>query len=545
MDDQYIESISFEQYKRFKNQVIYFDPNVNAIAGTNGTCKSSLLHIISNSYKKCNKNILKPEASKCLLILNSLLNSTNPKIESLNRGDKTYNDPAPGVTNYYTCNYADGTVTPFRKHASSLNNRYSVKPYYKQNSDEKLKEAMIAYLGINRLFPFGEYSDDSSLSGVKKDLPSEYKEMIVKIYKKFTTYDISGLAAQKMGLIKNRVEFKSEKEGIDSNTISAGEDNLLIIITTLICLVYFKDSLADKYKNTPAILLIDEFDATLHPEFQIKLIDVLRDYSTKHGIQILFTTHSISLLNYMLDEKMHVIYLKDDVQSISVVLEIDKYRLEQYLKNALPSQIYIDRMIPVYSEDEETRDFIEALFNGITDESFLKVKSYLHLVEAKVGSDQLRNIFKNDRVSRASIHSICILDGDQAPDITNCIISLPGGKSPEGICFEWANKLLNSQESQSFWNESDKTGGITKIYFMKEILPNINESYRQTLVTENKKLRDINKALYKEYKDFYKLVMLNWVNDPSNKEAVNTFFSNLKKVFKKVAVFHNIDSKIW
>jgi energy-coupling factor transporter ATP-binding protein EcfA2 len=357
---------------------------------------------------------------------------------------------------------------------------------------------MIAYLGINRLFPFGEFKDDESLSQVKRELPDKYKETIRELYKEFTGYDISGLAAQKMGLIKNRYEFHSKTKGVDSNTISAGEDNLLILITTIICLSYFRDSLKPEFSQTPIIMLIDEFDATLHPEFQIKLVNTLYKLSKSHNIQVIFTTHSISLLDYMLDMKMNVIYMKDDVQRISVVEDIDKYKLEQYLKNELASSIYIDRNIPVFSEDNETREFIEILFNSTHDDSFSKAKSHLHLVEASIGADVLRQIFKNDPVSKTSIHSICILDGDQNPDIRDCIISLPGGKNPEEICFEYATELFNNTDENAtiFWNEVENRTTITKHYFDMNIRPNITYESRKSAVTDNHKLREVNKELF-------------------------------------------------
>ena len=470
MNYKFIKAIRFNKYKRFSNQSINFCQEINAIAGTNGTCKSSLLHIISNSYKECTSSMLKSEDSKCLKILSSILNSTNPKIESLNRLDMNHNDPAPGITPYYTCEYDDNTETSFRKHNSKITNRYSVKPYYKNGTHEKLNNAMIAYLGINRLSPFGEYLDETSLSKIRKELPDKYKSEIANLYREFTTYEISGLFAQKMGIVKNRIGFTTNQSGIDSNTISAGEDNLLIIITTLICLKYFRESLSEKYIDTPIILLIDEFDATLHPEYQIKLADKLRQYSKEYAIQVVFTTHSISLLSYMLKSKMNVIYILDNVQSLDVVKNLDQYKIEQYLKNELASKIYIDRNIPIFSEDEEARDFINVLFDQNQDDSFLKIKNHFHLVNIHMGADSLITIFSGDDVTKNSMHSICILDGDHTSNVRYSIVALPNGNNnfcPEQIAFEHAIELYKSVDdnSETFWDEATLSTTITKNIF--------------------------------------------------------------------------------
>jgi len=79
-----------------------------------------------------------------------------------------------------------------------------------------------------------------------------------------------------MGDIKTRADFESDKEGIDSNTISAGEDNLFIIICALVSLRYYFENIAS-HNDVESILLIDEFDATLHPSLQNRLLKIFRE----------------------------------------------------------------------------------------------------------------------------------------------------------------------------------------------------------------------------------------------------------------------------
>ena len=61
------------------------------------------------------------------------------------------------------------------------------------------------------------------------------------------------------------------------------------------------------------MLLIDEMDATLHPAYQIKLLNLFREMSELYKIQIVFTTHGLSLLEEMLQRKDNVIYLLDNL----------------------------------------------------------------------------------------------------------------------------------------------------------------------------------------------------------------------------------------
>lgn len=74
-----------------------FSKGINVISGTNGTCKTSLLHIVSNAYQAVTKKCEWLQDSSCLDVIKQINSSTNPKIEALTKGDKTYNDPANGV----------------------------------------------------------------------------------------------------------------------------------------------------------------------------------------------------------------------------------------------------------------------------------------------------------------------------------------------------------------------------------------------------------------------------------------------------------------
>lgn len=52
-----IKDLQIVQYRKLKNLNIEFTNNVNVISGTNGTCKTSLLYLISNSFQKVKKTV--------------------------------------------------------------------------------------------------------------------------------------------------------------------------------------------------------------------------------------------------------------------------------------------------------------------------------------------------------------------------------------------------------------------------------------------------------------------------------------------------------
>ncbi len=549
-----IKEINIKQYRKLKNIDFEFLKGINIISGTNGTCKTSLLHIISNSFQAVNKNVKWLEDVKVLETIKALNKLNNPKIETLTRGDNEYNDPAFGVKGtLFTCKYYNEKILEFRRHNSTKNNihRFALKPPYSKGKSDSLPLLPVIYLGLFRLFSFGEFDKDENIKRISKKIPDDYLEEIRDLYKNFTGIEIEYKNQSDMGGIKNRAEFKSDKDGVDSNTISAGEDNLLIILTALVSLKYYFENITREKNEVESLLLIDEIDASLHPAFQIRLLDLFKEYSEKYKIQVIFTTHSISLLEYALSQKQKVIYLIDNIDEVSIMEPVDKYKIEMFLKNKAKKDIYLPKNIPVFTEDEEARLFLRELFSyykGV-NEAFNNVAGLFHFVEANFTCEALKTIFKDDEILRSTMRSICILDGDQKENeknkkncqIANHIITLPSKKSPEQLFFDYSIKIF--ENDSNFWNEISDYG-YTKIYFRDNIKKEI-EGIETKVETTKKKKREINKEIFNNYKDFFTFIIRHWLNNEENKNEIKEFYEDLNKLFKKVAIFHGINPRDW
>ena len=114
-----VKQISIIQYRKLKEITLDFSSGINFISGTNGTCKTSLLHLISNSFKAVSSKDPCMKDNKCISVIRGINASLNPKIEALTKGDKKYNDPAKGVEGtLFNVKYENDSVLGFRRHNS-------------------------------------------------------------------------------------------------------------------------------------------------------------------------------------------------------------------------------------------------------------------------------------------------------------------------------------------------------------------------------------------------------------------------------------------
>lgn len=552
-----MKKLIVHKYRKLTEIEVEFMSSINVIAGTNGTCKTSLLHLVSNSFKAITKSCSWIMDSKCIPIINSINASTNPKLETLTKGDNKYNDPAPGCKGcLYEAHYFENKTLGFRRHNSQtlFKNRFSVKPVYKKGGKDSLPYKPVIYLSLARLVPYGEYQNEDGIVKVAKKLPTSYQNMIASYYKSFTGIDISYKSTQKMGDIKTRAEFLTNKAGIDSNTISAGEDNLFIILTALVSLQYYYDSITSE-NEVESILLVDELDATLHPAYQIKLLSLFEECAVKYKIQFIFTSHSMTLIENALDNKFNVVYLQDEIDSVSKMESVDIYKIKMSLNNVLKKDMYFQRKIPVFTEDREARSFLSCLFEYWLEtdvkDGFDKVYPLLYVADINISCQALKNIFSDSQILRATMRSICILDGDEKEKVSDHIMVLPGGTNPEECVFDIAESLY-SNNTKAFWQHPDiKEFGYTLIYYRDSIQPEIKKIY-ETLEEKKKSgysthgIKRVKiKKVYQEHQEFFECVYKYWIRQPENRHDIDKFFARLKVLFKKVALYNDINPREW
>ncbi len=553
-----IKKIHFNQYRKLKDLDIEFIKNINIISGTNGTCKTSILHLCSNAFQAPKKGYIAND--KVITTINTINMLTNPKIETLTKGDKKYNNPAPNFDGpLFNITYFDDVNLDFRRHNTdselSKHKRYRIILKYPKGKKMSLKTLATIYLGLPRLYPFGEIDDKEKtnnsikIRNITNQLPDEYQAELYKLYKELTGISVAQGKNIKIEKIKSRTDFNTDVEGIDSNTISAGEDNIMIILTALVSLKYYYDNISNKDDEVISMLLIDELDATLHPEMQIKIFNKILDYSDKYKIQVIFTSHSFTLIEYAKKNKQNLIYIQNKRTTVKLMENPDIYKIKMDLYNETAINLFKNSKIPVFTEDDEARFVLDILFNQYE----INLNNLFHLINANMSHTCITQIFKDEYIYKNTVGLIAILDGDCKPNMlkenkdskyyfNHNIMWLPGDKSPEILFFEYALNIYNDESSKFHNFDNVQNLGYTYNYFDNHIKPCLEECLQIENASDKRKKA---KKLFKEFSEFFKLIITYWMKDENNLKELNRFYSVLKSLYKKNADINNCNPNSW
>lgn len=390
---------------------------------------------------------------------------------------------------------------------------------------------MIIYLGLSRLVPVGEIADSEELSNTV-DIPTEYENDIINKYYELTGVSIKNITSNKVKNLKYRCSFETDKAGIDSNTVSAGEDNLLILLTAIYSLKHY-------YKTTDgmySILLIDELDATLHPSLQYEIFYLLKEISQEYGVQVFFTTHSLSLLDLAIKNNANITYLIDEIDSVYPMEAPDIRKIKLFLEKKTQANLFENNKIPLMTEDKEAREFLKLIFDYFLEiDNFSEIRNIFDIIDINLGKNNLRDIFKNESLSR-TLQAICILDGDDAHDYKRNILTLPGKDNPEIIAFTHFIRLLDKKE---FWRQSILvSNGYSISSARKDLLPKIDNLI-------NRRDREKAKSLFNQHRFLFLIILKDWINQEENRTMLFGFYRALYGAFNKVALAHKVDPTCW
>ena len=522
----FISELYIERFRLFQNNSIKLGKYITAISGFNATGKSTVLGLLGHCGElKLNKGRpLLHSAFKAEL--GEILKFSKPYDEKIaDLGRITFADyisPAPSQLLYRAF---------WQKYRGGWRYRIIPKRTTEWASSRKIEWPTL-YLGLGRLYPLGESLkvDKTNLSAKLSEEDNKYiidnAKYILNTSEDSNNFTIASIYETKK---KKVVGFNTDTYDYLSN--SAGEDNLGQILMTILSFKKLKTRLVNNWCG--GLLVVDELDAALHPLAQNKLVDFIYHQAEEIGLQIVFTTHSLGLLEYICTKTKH--NSATDTNPYELVSLTNANGPLEVVQNPPFDAIYKElmatyctpasRKISVFSEDDEARFLIGKLL----EEYALRFK----LLDVSFGWDQLLKMLVDDFINFSQY--IYILDGDvpdeeietytqkMAPAKVGCILKLPGGKRPEQVIWEYLDGLPHEHAFLAW-------GGRQMGYSKRSITENGPFSNK---FSGYEKERDKFKMWFKTNIQLVNDVYPFWYND--NKQSVEKFVNDFIAAYNWIA----------
>jgi len=546
------QKIDIRDFRLFHDKSIRLGKYLTVLSGRNSTGKSTILGMIANSAELKKKDGITYSSGKFQADFSELFKGSRTfdaigadrftitlSDEQGNEIDMRSFRTAWQKKDSYRRKQAKTELNEIEKEEaiSEENSRFRVIPFKKLDNGKKTEAKFaypVLYLGLSRLFPLGE-ARDSDISTKSISFKSdEHRAWFIEKYVSILSMqcNVNDITSYSIG--------ESSKSGIGINTDSydyltnsSGQDNLGQILLGLLSFRKLKEEQVDDWKG--GIFLIDEVDATLHPAAQEKLLKLFTHEARTLGIQIVFTTHSLSLLRNVsnitahnshdenVNNNVELYYLTQANRRLEIKRNIPFTEIESDL--CVNSIIQNGNKIKLYTEDEEARWFL-----GYLVPEYLP---YVEVLNVSTGCDQLINFYCADVAYFGN--TMIVFDGDVKesqlkviPDAyrknLGNILKLPGEIRPEEVIYRY---LLSLPADHEYWSGSAARLGFTWDYF--------NEHGPESDDYSNKKEREKYKEWFKNHKSFFEStrIMEFWLRD--NNDIHQEFRNQFKTIHNRIA----------
>ncbi|PCI39881.1 MAG: ABC oligo/dipeptide transport, ATP-binding protein [Rhodospirillaceae bacterium] len=466
-----INRISISRFRGFQDVAFSLGNELTVIAGQNGTQKTTLLGLLSQPFSISDKT--NPMHGELPLCGGSYRSGFAEKFKLSTKFDTP-------KAHEWTLSLTNVGVDEFTVESMKRSGSQDIR-FWKKGDRSKGSgyiQRPVIYLSLSRLFPIGE--------DVKLDTSSQFT-LSTEEFKFFNDWHNKVLCTNNLIMTNADYLASRQKNTIGVNTDfydwkmnSAGQDNIGKILLAILSFKRLKEKHAKSYQG--GLLVIDELDATLYPASQLKLLDALRTFASKFKIQIIFTTHSLGIIEKSCEyahatgqsDKVKVIYLDRVDNNIrpteNLTYEDIKHRLNITMAGSPKSH-----KIMVFSEDDECTIFFKALLK--------RKASNLKFLDFSLGCSQLIDLANRKIPSFSFPQSIIALDGDVRAEkkamakikkLKN-VMMLPGKVSPEKLLAEFLHDL---PDASPVWNKI--WNGYRKDFVFKDIsLAEINQDRKK------------------------------------------------------------------
>lgn len=551
----YINQLEIYNFRAFSGKKIEQDENgnmiekdihykfnfvngLNCIAGHNGIGKSTILAMLGNCGE-LKKNVA------------THLNGSQFRGDytEIIKGNPVYDPKGKVCTLHFSelpsnYSYSETYIESLEFRTTFQNNsiRYRLIPVKNQNRKTEAKLRWpVYYMGLSRLYPIGESSDVSDTI-MPEDITNEIKDIYSKIIPSKYDYKTVSKVSIRETNKKQGVGVSTEKYSYEAN--SAGQDNIGQILLSVLSFKKLKEKLGNEYFG--GLLLIDEIDASLHPAAQLKLLDYLYKQSQELSLQIIFTSHSINVIDHLIDKKdkkdiVNIIYINTCYGSI----DIRENPSSRFVHNNLTESytgIPVSVKFTLLTEDEVARKYLKTILYY----KKFKYNNKLIIPDMNIGWAEIIKLVTYDFYKFKDV--IVVLD----PDLNNeknkkdledklrgtkykinthnsSIFILPGNDCIETMIWNWVSNLDDGHAlfKEPYFYDT----GIAKINIINR---GPNTAHYDNIASTLYKV----KQWYKDNEHLMDTIMPYMIEEFDKKGVLDNFYNNFNK-FVEMLVFSN------
>lgn len=513
-----ITHASIEKFRALSNIDFDLGSKITAIVGHNGTMKTTILGILSQTFTIGPKHIMHGEKTIDGYNFHSQFSEKFKLSDKDIPGEHKWRlDLCKGV---YKNDY-------FEAHSIKRDNKSNDIRFWStegKGADTGYPQVPVYYISLKRVTPIGEEKNIN----LSSELTDEEKLFLLNEYKEiFTTIDTSNYEISTISST-NKHSAAIFPNDQDALTISAGQDNIAKILIAVLSFKRLKDKYPNDYKG--GILLIDEIESTFHPMAQKMLIKRIYKYSKDFNIQFIFTTHSPTIIKSTFFDK----YNKREAQLL-YLKKVDK-KVISYNNPPIENVIaeLSGEIMPPKKKPEKLTIFCEDNVARSILRQFLKAyNKYISISTCSLGAEEYLELLRVelDPMKKA----IIVLDGDKKVEKyinkmkklnVNNMLFLPSEDCPEKFFYKY---LYSLDANDPIWDNS--LGGFDKAKCFQAystLLDNNADTERY------KKWFDTVKSYFG--KGCKKLINYWMIN---NQDEYEKFVTDFKEKFNLIAHFEN------
>lgn len=377
---QSILGIRIKCFRSLKEQSLILGEHITVLSGRNGTMKTSLMGLLAHPFSSDAKDAFGND-------LKTPLQEVFKFSPEFDKDEYSYD---------MTLRTGHGAilaepVSIYRVEENTNRHRIVVSGAEKGDGNFRYNTS---FLNLKRLFPLVDTkaapTSDHSI-GLSTSEGADLKDFYEHI---FPSSDYEAFVPVHQKKVKSTFALSGATARYDWHSISSGEDNLGAIFNRL---VGFQRTFTAGQKTGNGILCIDEFESSLHPVAQLRLLDYLYRWSARYKVQVVISTHSLHLIQHLYLK--HAANLAADRIVINFVskasaradnfpiLHNPDYELAyKELTLSSPAKVAAARKVRVFCEDEHAIHFAKRLIKSQDVLSAVEFHSSLDPHGGKVGT---------------------------------------------------------------------------------------------------------------------------------------------------------------